>query len=433
VAIKKGDKGMLPFLESLGLNLSSAMHLVKYMKEIFFSSNGNRAIGKNARRMMMHLSIPIDEELQQTMSFLQKIQARRGGLDSLDSGDSYFRYLIESFPRLLSLNVESKMMPKVEFLENSGVPKECMRNILLLFPPIIFYDVEKGIKPRMRAFEKINLGDKDIGRMLVKYPWILSRSIQVNCEEVLSFFEIHKVPQTSVERAVKSWPHILGCSTRNLKMMVEQFDEFGITDKKLGQIIAKSPQLLLQKPKEFLRVVEYLEELELDEESVGKILAKCPEIFNTNIDNILKKKVEFLVDMGIPRKHLPRIIKKYPDLFVCDIDKTLRPRMKFLMQNGHLSKREVGVMVMKFSPILGYSIEEVLRPKLEFLMKTMKVSVTEVVEYPRFFSYSLDKRIKPRFWVLKSRNIKCNLKDMLAKNDDEFATEFILSNPVETE
>lgn len=43
------------------------------MKEILFSGSNDRPIGKNARRMMMHLSIPIDEDLQQTLSFFEKV------------------------------------------------------------------------------------------------------------------------------------------------------------------------------------------------------------------------------------------------------------------------------------------------------------------------------------------------------------------------
>ena len=44
------------------------------MKEIFFSgSNDGGMIGKNARRMMMRLSIPVDEDLQQTLSFFEKV------------------------------------------------------------------------------------------------------------------------------------------------------------------------------------------------------------------------------------------------------------------------------------------------------------------------------------------------------------------------
>lgn len=44
------------------------------MKEIFFSgSNTERMLGKNARRMMKHLSIPLDEDVQQTLAFFEKV------------------------------------------------------------------------------------------------------------------------------------------------------------------------------------------------------------------------------------------------------------------------------------------------------------------------------------------------------------------------
>lgn len=99
-------------------------------------------------------------------------------------------------------------------------------------------------------------------------------------------------------------------------------------------------------------------------------------------------------------------------------------RMNYLLEIG-LAKRDVAFMVRRFSPLLGYSINEVLEPKVDFLVNTMDKPVKEVVDYPRYFSYSLEKKIKPRFWVLKGRNIECSLKDMLGKNDEEFAAEFM--------
>lgn len=98
--------------------------------------------------------------------------------------------------------------------------------------------------------------------------------------------------------------------------------------------------------------------------------------------------------------------------------------MKYLMEVG-LSRKDIAVLVRRFSPLLGYSIDKVLRPKYEFLVNTMGKPVTDVVSYPRYFSYSLEKKIKPRFLVLKDRNIECSLKDMLDKNDEEFAVEFM--------
>ena len=71
------------------------------------------------------------------------------------SKDASFGYLVESFPRLLLLSVESHLKPMMKFLEDIGVQRGSMRNVLLLYPPIIFYDIEKDIKPRLLAFEKV--------------------------------------------------------------------------------------------------------------------------------------------------------------------------------------------------------------------------------------------------------------------------------------
>lgn len=70
----------------------------------------------------------------------------------------------------------------------------------------------------------------------------------------LIYHALCQVPILSVHRAIKSWPFLLGCSTSKLKLMVEEFGELGIQNKKLGQVIAKSPQLLLRKPQELLQV-----------------------------------------------------------------------------------------------------------------------------------------------------------------------------------
>lgn len=63
-----------------------------------------------------------------------------------------------------------------------------------------------------------------------------------------------QVPKVSVDLAIKSWPLLLGCSVSKLKVMVEQFGELGVRNKKLGRVITRSPQLLLRKPQEVLQV-----------------------------------------------------------------------------------------------------------------------------------------------------------------------------------
>ncbi|KAK1269581.1 hypothetical protein QJS04_geneDACA013996 [Acorus gramineus] len=440
MAMEKGDGGVLPFLESLGLSRVSSMNVarhlssetlpslinkVRFVKELLYPANNREMfIGKNSRRMMMHLTISSDDAIQQTLSFFEKMEARRGGLSMLGSKDASFPCLVESFPRLLQCSVELHWKPLASFFELVGIPKGHVGEILLQFPPVIFYDTEKDIKPRLSALRKVGIEEEDVSVVLLKYPWILSTCIQDNSEDIITFFDTEKVPKVSVHTAIKSWPHILGCSTDRMKSMIEQFGELGVKNKKLGRVIASSPQLLLKKPVEFMEVVLFMEELGLDKGTVGRILCRCPEIFAASIENTLQEKVKFLMDLGITRDHLPRIIRKYPEFLVCDSNITLPSRMTYLRKLG-LSKKKLRSMVFRFSPLLGYSIDKVIQPKLKFLLYTMKQPLAKVVEYPRYFSYSLEKRIKPRYWVLKGRDIQCSLEDMLGKNDEKFAEEYM--------
>lgn len=74
----------------------------------------------------------------------------------LSSSEESFRLLLESFPRMLLLSVESHVKPMVEFLEKISIPKERMRSIFLLFPPVIFFDTEV-LRSRIMAFEEVLL------------------------------------------------------------------------------------------------------------------------------------------------------------------------------------------------------------------------------------------------------------------------------------
>ncbi|XP_020583221.1 transcription termination factor MTERF5, chloroplastic isoform X3 [Phalaenopsis equestris] len=378
MAKSKRDGGLLPFLESIGVRNSSAMLIarylvseklpdlidkVKFVKEMLSSSSENiSVVGKNARRMMMHLSIFADDDIQETLAFFEKMESRNGGLSMLDQGDTYFAHLIESFPKLLLLSIENHLKPLADFLLLVGVPMASIRSVLLLYPPIIFYDIENDIKSRLDVLKKAGF-EKDIGKILIKYPWFLSSSVQKNYDNIVEFFTGRKV-------------------------------------------------------------VSFLKLFGFDDITIGRILCRCPEIFAANVDDTLQRKVNILTDFGISRKFLPRVIRKYPELLLLDVNTSLLPRMRYLMDIG-LSKEEVSSMVSRFSPLLGYSIEAVFKPKLEFLQTIMQKPLKEIVEYPRYFSYSLDKKIKPRFWVLKSRNIACSLKDMLGKNNEEFAEEYM--------
>ncbi|XLT35926.1 hypothetical protein HN873_067218, partial [Arachis hypogaea] len=87
--------------------------------------------------------------------------------------------------------------------------------------------------------------------------------------------------------AINGQPYLLGCSTSKMRSMLDQLFDLGVKKNKLGRVIARSPQLLSQKSKDFLQVVLFFENMGLDRETIRRILSRCPEIFPASIDKIL--------------------------------------------------------------------------------------------------------------------------------------------------
>ncbi|KAL2332579.1 hypothetical protein Fmac_013792 [Flemingia macrophylla] len=391
IAVQKGDNGKLAYLETLGFSLSSSMNVATYlsahtlaslmhkvtrMKQLFFSAHSLdefhfHLLVKNIHLMMRHLSISTDEDLQHTLAYFEKLEARRGGLNILASQHGAFRYLIESFPRLLQLSVDNHFTHILDFLHNIGIPTFRISGIILAFPPLLFWNLQL-LRTRVLDLDQIDVADKNYANLLLKYPWVLSTSIQQNYTEIRAFLY-------SVQH----------CFGGNVAMTLS-FTNF--------LVMASS--------------------------NMEQNTCPFPEIFAASINKTLRRKIEFLGKVGVSKIFLPGVIRKYPELLVSDTDKTLLQRIMYLMKLG-LSEEDIAYMVRTFSPVLGYIIEGVLRPKIEFLVNSMERPVRDVVGYPRYFSHSLEKKIKPRHWVLKGRDIKCSLKDMLAKNDKEFAAEFM--------
>lgn len=209
IARRKRDMGIFPFLESIGVNPLSTRHISRYLsaeplicliqkidffKELFSPANfDGRNISCMVRRMMMQLSVSADDDLQQSLSFFEKMEARRGGLTILDSGDGILARLIESFPKILLQSMDKNLKPIVDFLESTGVPKGCVGMVLLCFPPAILYDIGADIHPRIRTLKKAGICSKDVGKMLLRYPWLLSKCIGDNVDDITAYFAAAKV------------------------------------------------------------------------------------------------------------------------------------------------------------------------------------------------------------------------------------------------
>ncbi|GJN21419.1 hypothetical protein PR202_gb08891 [Eleusine coracana subsp. coracana] len=108
-------------------------------------------------------------------------------------------------------------------------------------------------------------------------------------------------------------------------------------------------------------------------------------------------------------------------LLAFSVERTLLPKLLFLRDATGLPDPAVCAILRRAPAILSYGIETNLTPKLRFLTERMgRDPATELAEFPHYFAFSLEGRIRPRHEALRERDIEMSLKDMLTINDDEF-------------
>lgn len=77
-------------------------------------------------------------------------------------------------------------------------------------------------------------------------------------------------------------------------------------------------------------------------------------------------------------------------------------------------------MVLRSPGLLTFSIENNFRPKVEFLVTEMGRELSELKEFPQYFSFSLEGKIKPRHQMLVENGFSMPLSEMLKVSDGEF-------------
>jgi mTERF domain-containing protein len=87
---------------------------------------------------------------------------------------------------------------------------------------------------------------------------------------------------------------------------------------------------------------------------------------------------------------------------------------------GKIEFRKVKNMAVRAPGILTLSMDRNLGPKLDYSVREIKGDLEEFKKFPQFFSFSLERKIKPRHRMLVEYGLKMPLSRMLKVNEGEF-------------
>ncbi|GLU22630.1 hypothetical protein SLE2022_386920 [Rubroshorea leprosula] len=220
-------------------------------------------------------------------------------------------------------------------------------------------------------------------------------------------------------KALSVNPSLHTASLHSIHSIISFLQSKGIQQKDLPRILGMCPQILTANIKTGLvPVFNFLSiDLKVPENNFRKVINKCPRLLTSSVRDQLKPALFYLQRLGF--KDLDALAYQDTVLLVSNVEHTLIPKLKFLESIGFLGAEAKG-MVWRCPALFTYSIENNFKPKFQYFSEEMKGNLEELKEFPQFFAFSLEKRIKPRHLEVMKSGIYLPLGLMLKSTDEEF-------------
>ncbi|KAH8971460.1 hypothetical protein BDL97_02G143600 [Sphagnum fallax] len=121
--------------------------------------------------------------------------------------------VITTSPQVLTLNVEEKLKPVVEFFRSIGLNRERdMEMLLVRNAQIMCCSIEKNLRPKFTFFKGIGLTESAIANMIVLFPSMLGQSIEGSLAPKYEFL-VNEM-QRSIDEVI-DFPQYFGYSLEN--------------------------------------------------------------------------------------------------------------------------------------------------------------------------------------------------------------------------
>uniref|UniRef100_A0A0A9EKE1 Uncharacterized protein n=2 Tax=Arundo donax TaxID=35708 RepID=A0A0A9EKE1_ARUDO len=191
----------------------------------------------------------------------------------------------------------------------------------------------------------------------------------------------------------------------------------GLSTRDAARVFSAFPDLLTSPPDEPIRFLSA--DAPLPPPLLRAAVVRSPRLLAASVPDTLRPALRFLRRrVSLRREPLPLAAAL---LLAFSVERTLLPKLLFLRDATGLPDPAVCAVLRRAPAILSYGIETNLTPKLQFLSERMgRDPATELAEFPHYFAFSLEGRIRPRHEASRERGVEMSLKDMLTSNDDEF-------------
>ncbi|GLJ34109.1 hypothetical protein SUGI_0685570 [Cryptomeria japonica] len=242
-------------------------------------------------------------------------------------------------------------------------------------------------------------------------------------------------------------PHLLrNKSDHTAREAIHLLKDSGITENKLKTTILRNPTILsLRADSQLKPKMEVLKKMGLTTLDIASIVFRRPRMFNLSLENCLAPRIVHLETLFGSKVHLCQALRRAPVLLICDFKKQVVPRLEYLKNNlgilqgsggfvqaldvvlnlsletverktKHmtslgLAEEEISQILKRYPGALKYSTKK-MKESVDFLIHTAGLEPKIVALNAMILTFSVEKRLKPRYEVFKSLSASPHVKGL---------------------
>ncbi|KAJ4848934.1 hypothetical protein Tsubulata_004597 [Turnera subulata] len=207
---------------------------------------------------------------------------------------------------------------------------------------------------------------------------------------------------------------LLSTSLADIKSIVDLLTSMNFTTPELCRIFSMCPEILASNATSILPIFTFLlREARVEGAHLKRVINRRPRLLASSVKHCLRPTLYFLHSIGIAQ------VNYHTYLLSCSVENKLLLRIQYFERIGFSYKESVS-MFRRFPQLFNYSIKENLEPKLNYLVVEMGRDLKELINFPHYFSFSLENRIKPRHQSCVENGVFFPLRAMLKPSEAQF-------------
>ncbi|XP_068494773.1 transcription termination factor MTERF6, chloroplastic/mitochondrial-like isoform X2 [Phaseolus vulgaris] len=281
-------------------------------------------------------------------------------------------YLINSFGLSLELARELSKRVKlktpdgpnavIDTLKNYGFSKALVAKLVEKNPRLLVAKAETTLLPKLKFFHSIGVSNTDMHKIMLESPRILERSLG---KILVPRYEIIRSIVGDDRKVVKvltraPFSFTVSDLRKCLVPNIEVLRQSGVPQGSISLLVVNFPRATMWKHSRFVEVVERIKKFGFDPKRTSFVMAI--QVLITMHKGAWESRFEIYERWGWNRVIFLQAFLKYPN-FVKLSDETVTEKMNFLVNDMGLSSLEIAA----FPPILAYNLEKRIIPRFSVI------------------------------------------------------------------